>query len=104
MDKSTQQKLDEFKAELADAIECEKEADDTFQMLLKKADHEVEEYNGVSALTVKQIASHGILLGSNIFRRNLLQHNVNKYQEMLDAENNMIGLFNTNKPSEFPLQ
>lgn len=86
MEKTIIQKIEEFQAELVVAHTEELEAHDVFSDLLKKADHEVEEFNGVSADTVKKIAEQGIKTGQLMFRRQLIEFNVKKYMEMLKDE------------------
>ena len=86
MEKTIIQKIEEFQAELVVAHTEELEAHDVFSDLLKKADHEVAEYNGVSADTVKKIAEQGIKTGQHMFRRQLIEYNVKQYQKMLDNE------------------
>ena len=86
MEKTISQKLDEFRAELVVAQADEQSAHEAFSTLLKKADHEVAEYNGVSADTVKKIAEQGIKTGQHMFRRQLIEYNVKQYQKMLDNE------------------
>lgn len=86
MEKTISQKLDEFRAELVLAQADEQSAHTVFRNLLKKADHEDAEFNGVSADTVTKIAEQGIITGQHMFRRQLIEYNIMQYEQMLKDE------------------